>query len=65
MKAIKENKVYTIDETSKKSYLAQGFDIADDNFNIIEHSPTATVPYAEYAKVKNELEELKAQKARK
>lgn len=59
MKAIKENKVYTIDETLKKSYLARGFDIADDNFNIIEYSPTASVSYAEYEKVKNELEELK------
>lgn len=66
MKAVKENKVYTVaDEISKRAYLAQGFDIVDDNFNIIEHSPTATVPYTAYEKIKKELEELKAQKAKK
>ncbi len=65
MKAVRDNKVYNIDETSKSTYLAQGFDITDDHFNIIERSPAATVPYTEYQKVKNELEELKAQKAKK
>ena len=33
MKAVKANKVYTVDEISKNDYLAQGFDIVDDNFN--------------------------------
>ena len=63
MKAIKENKVYTVDETSKKSYLSQGYDIVDDSGDIIEHSPTATVPYAEYAKVIAENEVLQSQLA--
>ncbi len=61
MKAVKDNKVYTIDKTSAKAYLAQGYDIADDNFNVIEHSPLATVPYSEYAKVKTELGKVKAE----
>ncbi len=66
MKAIKGNKVYTVDETSKRAYLSQGFDIVDDKGDIIEHSPVATVPYSEYAKLKAENEELKAQiKAKK
>ncbi len=50
MKAVKGNKVYTVDEVSKKDYLAQGYDITDDNFNVIERSPSATVPYREYEK---------------
>ena len=47
MKAVKGNKVYTVDETSKKSYLSQGYDIIDDSGDIIEHSPVSTVPYSE------------------
>ncbi len=69
MKAVKGNKVYTVDETSKKNYLAQGYDITDDNFNVIERSPTATVPYREYEKLlaenaslRAELEKISAQK---
>ena len=65
MKAVKDNKVYTIDKTSAKAYLAQGYDITDDNFNVIEHSPLATMPYSEYAKIKAELEELKAKQQKK
>lgn len=48
MKAIKENKVYTVDEVSKESYLARGFDICDDEGNVIERSPSASVSRAEY-----------------
>lgn len=65
MKAIKDNKVYTVDEVSKKDYLAQGFDIIDDNGNIIERNPSAAVPYSEYAKLLAEVERLKAQEKTK
>lgn len=51
MKAVKNNKVYTIDETAKSVYLAQGFDITDDNGNVIERSPSRIVSYEEYSKV--------------
>ncbi len=61
MKAVKGNKVYTVDEVSKKDYLAQGYDITDDNFNVIERSPSATVPYREYDKVVKENEQLRAE----
>lgn len=63
MKAIKGNKVYTIDETSKRAYLSQGYDIIDESGDIIEHSPSATVPYSEYAKIIAENEVLQAQLA--
>jgi hypothetical protein len=61
MKAVKENKVYTVDEISKKDYLAQGYDIVDDDFNVLERSPSATVPYREYEKLIKENAELKAE----
>lgn len=62
MKAIKGNKVYTVDETSKKAYLSQGYDIVGDDGKVIEKSPTATVPYSEYQAIKAELDKIKAKK---
>ena len=71
MVAIKANKQYTITEAEKKSYLAQGYDIIGDN-GAVEHSPQATVPYAEYekaqaeiAKLRDELAQIKAAKTKK
>ncbi len=61
MKAIKGNKVYTVDETSKKSYLSQGYDIVDDSGKLLEKSPSATVSYSKYAAVKAELDKLKSE----
>lgn len=54
MVAVKANKQYTITEAEKKSYLAQGYDIIGDN-GAVEHSPQATVPYAEYEKAQAEI----------
>lgn len=65
MKAIKGNKLYRVDETSKKAYLSQGFDIYEDSGKLLEKSPTATVPYSEYAALKAENEKLKADKTKK
>lgn len=48
MKASKGNKVYTIDETLKASYQAQGYDILDDEENIIQYGAGKTVSYEEY-----------------
>ena len=60
MKAVKGNKVYTITEQEKKSYISRGFDILDDNGNTVAYGSGKTVSYDEYAKVKAELENLKA-----
>ena len=60
MKAVKANKQYTITENEKKSYLAQGFDIIDDD-GTIEHSPQATVSYSEYERLLNENLALKSE----
>lgn len=58
LKAIKSNKVYSVNEKSKKGYLSQGYDIIDEKGDIIERSPVSTVPYSEYAKVIAENEVL-------
>lgn len=62
MIAVKGNKVYRTDENSKETYLAQGFDICDENGKIIEYSSTGTVSRAEYNKVLSELNALKSRK---
>ena len=61
MKAVKENKVYTITEQQRKAYVAQGFDITDDNGRIIEYAAGKTVPFAQYADVLEENKPLKQQ----
>ena len=48
MKATKGNKVYTIDETKKAMYQAQGYDITDDVGNIIEYGAGKSVSYEKY-----------------
>jgi len=60
MKAIKGNKVYAIDETQKKFYVDQGYDIKGDDGTIITYGKGKTVPYEQYAAVAEELKELKA-----
>ena len=60
MKAVKGNKVYTITEQEKKSYISRGFDILDDNGNTVAYGSGKTVSYDEYAKVKADLDNLKA-----
>lgn len=63
MKAIKDNKVYNVDETTKGTYLAAGFDIQDDNGNIIERSPSSTVSRREYDELLAKYNALAAEKA--
>lgn len=60
MIAEKGNKVYTIDESMKARYEADGFDIKDDLGNLISTGKGKTVSYEEYQKVVAELEALKA-----
>lgn len=60
MKAIKANKVYSIDESQKKHYIAQGFDIQDDEGNTIAYGQGKTVPYEKYAELETAHMELMA-----
>lgn len=73
MKAVMENKVYTIDETQKTMYQAQGYDIIDDEGKVIQYGAGKSVSYEEYKtleqkalklekenkKLKDEIKELK------
>jgi hypothetical protein len=63
MKAIKDNKVYTVDEKSAKEYLARGFDIFGDDGKLIERSPSSTVSRKEYDNLLAAYEALKAEKS--
>jgi hypothetical protein len=58
MKAFKDNKVYTIDETQKAHYVALGFDIQDDEGNIISYGQGKTVPYEKYIELETAHKEL-------
>lgn len=59
MKAVKGNKEYTINETTKNHYQQSGFDIKDDDGNVIAYGKGKTVPYEDYKKIADELEALK------
>lgn len=51
MKALKDNKEYTIDETQKTHYIALGYDIRDEEGNVIAYGQGKTVPYEKYAEL--------------
>lgn len=60
MKARKENKVYTINtEQEKQRYLKEGFDIYDDEGNLLEYTPLKKIEFSKYAALKKENEKLK------
>ena len=45
--------------SQKKTYQDAGYDIVDDDGEIIAHGRNKTVPYGEYAALKTENEDLK------
>lgn len=62
--AVKGNKQLKIDETERHRYLNLGFDIAEERggkLEIVQHSPSKTVPYAQFEKVQDENKALKEQ----
>ncbi|MDM0609481.1 hypothetical protein QTH09_00390 [Clostridium perfringens] len=59
MKAIKENKVYTITESEQNFYKQQGYDIVNDEGEVIERGAGKSISYEEYLKLKDELDPLK------
>lgn len=64
--AVKGNKQLKIDEATRQRYLNLGYDIAEDRggkLEIVQHSPSKTVPYAQYEKLLKENEQLKVQLA--
>ncbi|MTN44731.1 hypothetical protein GMB51_11930 [Turicibacter sanguinis] len=61
MKATKGNKIYTIDEAQKAIYQAQGYDILDDQGEIIQYGAGKSVSYEQFKKVSDEATKLKAE----
>jgi hypothetical protein len=67
MKAIKDNKVYSVTEEEAKVYKAKGYDIYDDKGKLKEKGIGSSVSYEKHealenenAKLKKEIEKLKA-----
>ena len=76
MFAVRENRCYTINEADKATFVKAGYDIVDDNGNVIEYGAGKTIAYtayadaikakdAEIAELKAELKKLKESKAKK
>lgn len=62
MRAKKENKVYRITtESEKQRYLKEGYDIYDEDGNVLIYSPLKKIAYSEYVKLKEENAALKAE----
>lgn len=59
MKALKGNREYTVTEETKQRYVNEGFDICNDDGEIITHGKGKTVSQEEYGRVCAELEEMK------
>jgi hypothetical protein len=58
MKAVKGNKVYDVNQTTQKSYQESGFDILDDNGQVVAYGRGKTVPFDMYVALKKEKEQL-------
>lgn len=57
MKAVRNNKEYTISEVEKDSYAAQGYDILVDG-KVIAYGAGKTVSYEEYKELEKKNKEL-------
>lgn len=65
MRAKKENKVYRIvTEEEKQRYLKEGFDIYDDDGELIEYSPLKKIGYGKYKELEKENERLREENGR-
>lgn len=58
MKATKGNKVYSVDETNKAFYVGQGYDIVDDDGNVIEQGAGKKIDLKKYNDLKEKLTKL-------
>lgn len=58
MKALKENKEYTINETNKQRYLEEGYDVYSDSGELLQYSPKKKIEYSKYAEMVKERDSL-------
>lgn len=59
MKALKDNKEYTIAEEQKKTYLEEGYDVYGDDGKLLEYSPKKKIEYGKFAVLEKENKSLK------
>ena len=64
MKAVKLNLEYTVDEASMEDYRKRGYDIYDDNNNLIAFGAGQTVSREKYHLLEKRYEVLMAETAR-
>lgn len=76
MVAVKENRAYTINEADIKSFTQAGYDVLDDNGNVIAYGAGKTIAWdkhmalmaekdAEIEKLKAEIEKAEVKKTKK
>jgi hypothetical protein len=59
MKALKDNKEYTINDEQKQRYLEEGYDVYSNDGNLLEYSPKKKIEYSKYAALEKENKSLK------
>lgn len=62
MKAVKLNRVYTITEPEMKSYVQQGYDIIDDDGNVVAYGAGKVISFEKHVKVLKAYEALLKEK---
>lgn len=58
MVAIKENREYTITEADVQSFANDGYDVFDDNGNLVAYGVGKSVPFEKYMKLMAQVENL-------
>lgn len=68
MKAIKANRQYTITEADVQSFVRDGYDVYDDNGDVVAYGAGKTVSFEKYLSdvkaLESEIEELKKEIAK-
>ena len=58
MLAIRENRQYTITEADVQSFAKEGYDVYDDNGNLVAYGVGKSVPYEKYMRLMEQVESL-------
>jgi len=58
MVAIKDNRQYTITEADVQSFAKEGYDVYDDNGNLVAYGYGKSVPYEKYMRLMEQVEAL-------
>lgn len=62
MRAVKDNKVYTVStDQEKQFYMNNGYDIIGDDGKVVEYGVGKTVPYKDFAALKEKCSALETE----